>query len=81
MICLYQRPDKVMVCVSSSAAEKTETYKPNDMLWGRRAGDLSEGVYTERGEFLGSFTDYWQGLPPPKPRRTGWWSKRMLGGR
>jgi hypothetical protein len=81
MICLYQRPDKVMVRVSSSNAADTKTYKPNDVLWGQRAGDLHEGVYSETGEFLGSFVDYWQGLPPHKPQRTGWWTKRLLGGR
>ncbi len=81
MMCLYQRPDKVMVRVSSRSDAPTKTYKPDDQLWGQRAGNLHEGVYSETGEFLGSFVDYWQGSPAHKPQRTGWWSKRILGDR
>lgn len=55
-----------------------KTFEPEDSLWGQRAGDLHEGVYNETGEFLGSFVDYWQGIPPAKPQRTGWWAKRIL---
>ncbi len=60
MICLYQRPDKVMVRVSTSTNFRgAKNFKPDDQLWGQRAGDLPEGVYSDRGEFLGSFYEYY----------------------
>jgi hypothetical protein len=65
MICLYQRPDKVMVRVSTSEHFRgARNFKPDDELWGKRAGDLAEGVYRENGEYLGSFVDYWRNVPP-----------------
>lgn len=83
---LYQRPDKVIVRVITGSGKEVSgarDYKPDDMLWGKRAGDLPEGVYEDDGQYLGSFSDYWQGKPAPIPvqQRTGWWSKRLLGGK
>jgi hypothetical protein len=79
MICLYRRPDKIVVRVTSGADRGVvQSYKPEDILWDKRAGDLAEGVYDAQGNFLGSFVDYWAGEPLPK-QRSGWWSKRLLG--
>lgn len=83
MICLYRRPDKILVRVVSDGGKEVsgaKSYRSNDLLWGKRAGDLAEGVYDNDGKFVGSFTEYWADKPPPTPvyERTGWWSKRLL---
>lgn len=74
MMCLYKRPDKVMVRVSSSIFDKNDglarNYKPDEVLWGKRAGDLAEGVYDDAGNFLGGFKDYWHaGLSSDQSKR------------
>ena len=70
MICLYQRPDKSMIKVvtgpNMKRREAAQKLNFNDILWGKRVGDLAEGVYDDNGEFLGSFYDYWHYGHPEK---------------